>query len=381
MIYLNNAATSFPKPKRVIERLLACVQSIPFHSARTGHDADVEDVQTLCRKNIAELFKIDTPDNIVFTSGATESLNLAFNGLDLQGRHVIATDAEHNSVIRPLKTLEQEGRISLSFAPCNGNGIVDINCLINLITPHTKLIAVNHCSNVTGNINDIHRISNICRQKKITFLVDASQSAGLIPIDIKDCPIDFLAFTGHKSLYGIRGIGGLYIRDDLNIKPLKTGGTGIKSDLLFQPDERPLLYEAGTPNIPGIAALNAGLEFILEKGITHITEKKNRLFDHLLDALKQIPGIVFYGDYQTRYRSPIVSFNLTHVAPEDAGYILESAFKIIVRSGLHCAPLIHKSLGTYPKGSLRASVSYFTTHEEIDSFADALRQISGMKSS
>lgn len=379
MIYLNNAATSHPKPKQVIESVMKCLSSIPFHSDRAGYETKTEDIKTHCRKNLAALLNIDNFQNIVFTSGATESLNLAFNGLDLQGKHVITTQSEHNSVIRPLKTLERDGGISLSFAPCDNNGIVDVECIADLIQHDTALIALNHCSNVTGNCNDINSISKIARVKNIILLVDASQSAGVIPIDLGNTPVDLLVFTGHKALYGIPGTGGLYLKEGLNIKPLKTGGTGINSDLLFQPDEMPMLYEAGTPNTPGIAALNAGVEFILEKGISTIAEKENHLIDHLVDRLMKINGIELYGDYQTPERSPVLSFNLPHITPDDAGYILENSFKIIVRSGLHCAPLIHESLGTYPEGSLRVSLSYFTRHEEIDSFADAVEQLSSMK--
>ena len=378
MIYLNNAATSYPKPQNVIDAVLENINDIPFHCARAGLETQVEDIQWLCRKNIAALFNITNPHNIIFTSGATESLNLAINGLDLKGKHVITTNSEHNSVIRPIKRLEREGTISLSFVPCDGNGIVDIEALEKLINFNTALIAVNHCSNVTGNVNDITTLSNICKTRNIVFLVDASQSAGIIPIDLQKSPADLLAFTGHKSLYGIPGIGGLYIRDGLDLHPLKVGGTGIKSDLLFQPENRPFYYEAGTPNIPGIVSLNAGVKFILETGLDVLYKKGYDTMKYLFEKCQKIRGIIFYGDYHASSRCPIMSFNIKGIAPEDVGYILENSFKVIVRTGLHCAPLIHKSLGSFPLGSVRVSLSYFTNEEELDFFSNSLEQIANM---
>jgi len=378
MIYLNNAATGYPKPQSVIDAVLENINYIPFHCARAGLETQVEDILWLCRKNIAALFKVTNPHDIIFTSGATESLNLAIHGLDLKGKHVITTNSEHNSVIRPLKTLEREGTISLSFAPCDGNGIVDIEALEKLINFNTALIAVNHCSNVTGNVNDITALSSICKNKNIVFLVDASQSAGIIPIDLQKHTADLLAFTGHKSLYGIPGIGGLYIRDGLDLYPLKVGGTGTKSELLFQPENRPIYYEAGTLNIPGIVSLNAGVTFILETSLDVIFNKGYEMMKSLLEKCRKIREIIFYGDYNASSRCPIMSFNIKGIPPEDVGYILESSFKVVVRTGLHCAPLIHKALGSYPQGSVRVSLSYFTKEEEIDSFANSLEQIANM---
>lgn len=378
MIYLNNAATSYPKPEIVISAVQKNLTTVPFHSGRSGFDEGVENVQDECRKNLAVLFNIKNHNNIIFTSGATESLNLALFGLNLKNKHVITTNSEHNSVIRPLKLLESSKHIKISFALCDEDGVVDIDSLINLIQDNTALIVINHCSNVTGNVNNIESVCAICNKKKIVSLIDASQSAGIIPIDIEKCPVDMLVFTGHKSLFGIRGIGGIFIKENLVIKPLKVGGTGVRSDLLYQPKERPIFFEAGTPNILGITSLLAGTRFVLENGIANIIDKENKIFLHLFERLSQIDGVVTYGNYKTKQRCPIVSFNIKGVSPEDAGFILESSYDIIIRSGLHCAPLIHESLGTYPRGSLRVSLSFFTKDEEIDCFIDAVKQISKM---
>lgn len=379
MIYLNNAATTYPKPQRVLDAVQKEINALPFHAARAGLHAESVDVLTQCRKNLAILFTIQNHENIIFTSGATESLNLVFKGLALQGKHVITTQVEHNSVIRPLMLLEKMGKIQLSFAPCNQHGVVAPENIIKHIQNNTALIALNHCSNVTGTSNELATVAEVCREKGILFLVDASQSAGVLPLNMAHLPLDILVFTGHKSLMGIRGIGGLYIREGLELAPLKTGGTGVKSDLLFQPEERPLYYEAGTQNMAGVVSLMEGTQFILDTGREALYRHETATMQYLLEALTKIKGVTLYGDYAMEQRCPIVSFTLAGVSSEDVGFILENSFDIIIRSGLHCAPLVHKSLGTYPHGSLRASISYFTTHEEIDIFIDAVQQIAGMQ--
>lgn len=374
MIYLNNAATSFPKPEEVITAINTYLQSPPFHSGRVGFEMQSEDVITACRQKLAQLFNADTPDNIIFTSGATESLNLAILGLNLIGGHVITTAIEHNSVLRPLKTLERDDGIELTIVNCDEYGFVSPSSIADQVQPNTKAIIVNHCSNVTGTILDLKSISEIAHAADVYFIVDASQSAGVAPIDVRADGIDILAFAGHKSLYGIPGIGGLYLREGLRPNPLKVGGTGVRSDLLYQPEEIPMFYEAGTQNMPGIVALNAGVDFVLRTGIDQIREAKLQYTRRMIKEFGDNPDIILYNRNDLDDASTVLSFNIKGIDPADVGYILENSFNIIVRSGLHCAPLIHKALGSYPKGSIRISPSYFTTHEEIDVFCEAIHQ-------
>ena len=370
MIYLNNGASTYPKPREVIDRVLKYITSVPRDPSRSGFSGESGNVTSACREKLATLFNVKNPSRIVFTSGSTEALNLAIKGLNLAG-HIITTTIEHNSVIRPLKHLEREGKITLSFVDCDRYGYVKPEDIKREIKEDTAAIVVNHSSNVTGSLLDLKSISEISGE--ITFIVDGSQSAGSVPIDISGWNIDIFAFTGHKSLYGLPGIGGLYIKEGIDLKPLKVGGTGVKSDLLYQPRKMPLYYEGGTQNLPGIISLSAGVDFILKTGINKIKERKERLVHRLISELKKIPEIIIYGTEDRP--SALFCFNIKGMKPEDVSYILESSFEIIVRHGLHCAPLIHKSLGSYPEGSLRVSPSFFTTFDEIDYFLDSIKQI------
>ncbi len=371
MVYLNNAATAYPRPSEVISSVSFFLNSPPFNPSRTGFDNPCNDIINSCRKKLALLFNIPGAERIVFTSGGTESLNLAIKGLPLSDKHVITTATEHNSVLRPLKQLEREGRISLSIISCDKYGYIDPEDIKKEINKNTALIVVNHCSNVTGAIQDIEAIGEISGNNGLIFLVDGSQSAGTTPVSLEK--IDLFAFTGHKALYGLPGTGGLYIREGLYLNPLKTGGTGIKSELLHQPEEMPLYYEGGTPNLPGIVALSSGLDFILKIGIEKIKEWKEKLFLKIINEMERIPEIVIYN--KKDIPSQILSFNIKGMEPGDAGYILEQSFGIITRTGLHCAPLIHKFLGSHPRGSVRISPSYFTTLEEIDCFLEAMKNM------
>jgi len=378
MIYLNNAATSFPKPPEVIRAVQHCMETIPFHSDRIGFARQEENVSQSCREKLAKLFNARTPLEIIFASGATEALNLALFGMDLTGGHVITTTTEHNSVLRPLKTLEQKGRISLSIVDCDNLGYVNPIEISNALRENTRLVVVNHCSNVTGAVQDLKSIAAFAHEASALFLVDASQSAGAIDIDVQEDQIDIMAFAGHKSLYGIAGIGGLFLREGIELSPLKVGGTGIRSDLMYQPEGRPIYYEAGSPNIVGIAALQAGVEFIMKTGIETIQRAKRRHMTRIVQELKGQAPIHFYGDIEAADFDGPLSINLDGIAPADAGYCLEESFGVITRSGLHCAPLIHKSLGSYPAGSVRISPSYFTTDEQIQQSIAAIQALCTM---
>ena len=375
MIYLNNAATSFPKPDKVRHAVELCLQTPPFHALRTGYDTQQADVMFACREALAALFNVQNPERIVFTSGATEALCLAIFGLELRNTHVITTAIEHNSVLRPLKTLERDGAIELTIVACDASGHVDAQNVCDQITPNTKAIIVNQCSNVTGAVTDLRAIGAVTAEKGIPFIVDASQSAGNFPIDVEAMQIDLLAFAGHKSLYGMQGIGGLFIRDHIRLKPLKVGGTGVRSDYLFQPETMPLYYEAGTPNLPGIVSLHAGVAFILETGLDQIRQRKAHCVQKMMEPLAKKPDIILYPPPGNQETPVLFALNIKHITPADVGYILENSFGIIIRSGLHCAPLIHQALRSYPDGSIRVSPSYFTTDDEIATFLEAIDTI------
>lgn len=374
MIYLNNAATSYPKPKEVIEAVSKCIQEMPVNSARSSFEREVEDIDYSCRSKLAKLFNISDPYRIIFTSGSTEALNLAIKGAGLENSHVITTQIEHNSVIRPLMTMKVEGLIELDFAECDNTGYVEPENIERLIKSNTKAIVVNHSSNVTGSILDLKTISEIAHKHNCILIVDASQSAGNIPIDAEGWGIDMLAFTGHKSLYGLQGIGGLYIREGLYPKPLKVGGTGVLSEVLLQPEGMPLYYEAGTPNTPGIVSLDAGIDFIFKTGMDNIHRHKARLVKKAIDFFKDNEFVKIYTSEKNNSLANFC-FTIENMVPEEVGYMLESSFDITVRTGLHCAPLILEPLGVHPWGTVRASPSFFTTDEEMDKFIHAVAEI------
>ncbi|MBN1593414.1 MAG: aminotransferase class V-fold PLP-dependent enzyme [Candidatus Coatesbacteria bacterium] len=377
-IYLNNAATSYPKPEPVLRSIADLLNRPPFHHARTGFEHEAVDIVGECRKELAALFGAPDPNRIIFTSGSTESLNLALYGLPLKGKHVVTTTIEHNSVLRPLKTMEREGLITISIVGCDENGFVPVEEIEVEIREDTGAIVVNHCSNVTGAPMDIEAIGQIARQRSIPFVVDVSQSAGIYPIDVERMNIDVLAFTGHKSLYGLQGIGGAYIREDLELKPLKIGGTGVRSDYLFQPETVPMYYEAGTQNLPGIVSLYEGVKFIRERNIDEIRKHKERLVSMMKGRLSKMDKIVTFPNGSCDWPTTIFCFNIKGMDPADVGYILENSFNIVIRSGLHCAPLIHARIGTFPDGSVRVSPSFSTTDDDAEALVEAVEKINSM---
>ncbi|MFC2130361.1 aminotransferase class V-fold PLP-dependent enzyme [Bacteroidota bacterium] len=371
MIYFNNAATSWPKPPEVLEAVNEYLSGPPCHSARVGLEKESGDATQSCRERLCKLFNADDSARFVFTSGSTEALNLAINGLEMNNAHVVTTGIEHNSVIRPLMHLKNEGKIELTFVDCDETGYVSPEKIEAEVKEKTKAIVVNHCSNVTGSILDIKTIAEIAHKNGMPIIVDASQSAGAVDIDIKGWNIDLLAFTGHKSLYGTQGIGGLYIKEGIDLKPLKVGGTGIKSEVLVQPPGMPIFYEAGTPNVSGIVSINAGIGFVLKKGVKHIREHKAAMVKKIINGVKEFPEIAIYTTEKNNSMANFC-FNVGGMAPEEVGYFLDSSYDIVVRTGLHCAPLLLEPLGVYPWGTVRASPSYFTTDEEIELFIKAL---------
>ena len=377
MVYLNNAATSYPKPDCVLEAFDACAQKPPFPQFRSSASFREPDIVQSCKENLGRLFHIRETNRIFFTSGATEAMNLVIGGLPIGNRRILTTQTEHNCVLRTLMNRpEFSGGERVSVAPCGPNGRVEEDTLKKMITPDTGAIIVNHCSNVTGMVQNMERISHIAKEHSLLLIVDVSQSAGCIPIDADGWNADALIFTGHKSLFGVQGTGGFYVQSGVRLKPVKFGGTGRNSAQLTYP-EGDYEYEVGTQNAPGIAALNAGVSYILKTGLQNIMEREHASMKKLYLGLSRIPSVLVYGSNEEN-QGPAVSFNIGGLNPSDVAYILYGEYGIIVRAGLHCAPLIHKALGTEKYGTVRASVSCLTTDEEIDLFLKAVSEISGM---
>lgn len=377
MIYLDNAATTYPKPEQVYDSIMDCMKNYCANPGRAGHKMAMRAAREIydARENIAKLFNIDNPMNIILTNNATDSLNLAIKGAVKEGDHIITTSMEHNSVIRPIKSLEARG-ISNTIVNCNKEGFLDVNDIKNAIKPNTKLIVTTHASNVVGTLVDIKAVGEIAKENNILYLVDASQTAGVYSIDVKDMNVDMIAAPGHKCLLGPQGTGILYIREGLSVDILKEGGTGSKSEDLFQPEIVPDRYESGTHNTPGIAGLNEGVKFILEKGIDNIRLHEEELCQYMLDKLEEVPNIKIYGTKDSKKRAAVIAINIGDMDSGEITFILDSEYDIATRSGIHCAPLAHKTLGTLEQGAVRFSLGYFNTKEEIDKAVDALKEIS-----
>lgn len=372
MLYCNNAATTYPKPEPVKKAVLAWLDCAPSEAGRTsGAGADlVNDA----RRTIADFFDIPNPTDLFFSSGATESLNLLVQGLDLSGGHVIASAVEHNSLLRPLYRLKQSGRIDLDIIPCDPTGYVAPRDILAALSDDTRAVFLSHVSNVTGAVQDIAGVCQICNERKILCIIDASQSAGYLPISIGQLKPSAMVITGHKGLFGLPGIGVAYIAPGVSPKPIITGGTGVRSDLLSQPSDRPLIYEAGTLNLPGIAGLSAGVAYVLALGWETIRSTVAGLCNHLLDRLAGHPKIRLIVPSAPASHSAIVSLTIDGTSPGEVGYLLESVFGITVRTGLHCAPLIHQYLHA-DEGTVRISFSVLNDHKDADAVAQALLQI------
>ncbi len=375
MIYLDNAATTFPKPDVVYDAVMDCMKNYCANPGRAGHRLSLRAGREIydTRENLAKLFNIDNPMNIIFTSNATESLNLAIKGLLKTGDHVITTSMEHNSVIRPIMALEKIG-VENTIVDCNEEGFLDINDLEKAIKPNTKLIVTTHASNVFGTLIDIKEVGLVAKKNNITYLVDASQTAGVYDIDVKNMNIDILATAGHKSLLGPQGVGILYIKEGIDLDTLKEGGTGSQSEYLFQPQMLPDKYESGTHNTPAIAGLNAGVKYILDN-IDDIRRKEEELCEYMLSRLDEIKDIKIYGTKDIKKRVPVISINIADVDSGEITFILDSKYDIATRSGLHCSPLAHKTVGTIKQGTVRFSIGYFNTKDDIDRVIDALKKI------
>jgi cysteine desulfurase family protein len=377
MIYLDNAATSFPKPESVYQAIDLFNRQVGANPGRSGYASarEASRIVSEARQLLAQLFHVDDPNQIVFTANATEALNLGLKGLLRHGDHVITTVTDHNSLLRPLRSLEEKLGIEVTRLTCDKTGHVDPAGIGTAIRSNTKLVCLTHASNVTGTIHNVKDIGALVHRNSTLMMVDAAQTAGCVPIDVRELQIDLLAFTGHKGLLGPQGTGGLYIRPGLDIKPLFEGGTGSESYSDHQPDRMPDRFESGTLNAPGIAGLGAGVRFVLDTGVEQIQDHEQGLAQRLIEQLSTIQGITIHGDIGNAHRVAVVSFTAQGWPSLNLAHLLASGFDIATRSGLHCAPLIHDHLGTADTGTLRVSIGYFNTVEDIDALCAAVRQI------
>ena len=376
MIYLDNAATTLHKPPQVMEAVLHAMITMG-NAARGAHGGALEASRTVfgTREKLARLFSCRRADHVVFTANSTEALNIAINGTIHRGDHVISTDCEHNSVLRPLYRLEEERGVELDFVPADRQGRVDYSDFERLMRPNTRAVVCTHCSNLTGNIMDLERISDIAHRHGALLLVDASQTAGTVPIHMEALGVDVLCFTGHKGLMGPQGTGGLCIRPGVEIAPWKVGGSGVHSYDRHHPMEYPTRLEAGTLNSHGIAGLSAALDVILERGVEDIQRAEHALMQRFYEGVRDIPGVTVYGDFSVPERCAIVALNIRDYDSSAVSDELTVTYGIATRPGAHCAPRMHKALGTTEQGAVRFSLSFYNTEQEVDAAIAAVRAI------
>ena len=376
MIYLDNAATTMHKPDCVIRAVTQAMTSMG-NASRGAHEGALESNRVIfrARTQLASFFGCPKSDHLIFTCNSTEALNIALCGTIREGDHVITTVLEHNSVLRPLRRLGAERGVKLDFVPADGQGRIDCEAFERFIRPDTSTIVCTHASNLTGNLLDIARIGAVAKAHGLRLIVDASQTAGAVPIHMQEMGISILCFTGHKSMMGPQGTGGLCIGEGVEIEPFKVGGTGVQSFLEEQPREYPTRLEAGTLNGHGIAGLLAAVRFIEETGIEGIHARETQLAQRFYEAVRSIPGVRIYGDHSSPDRCPIVALNVGDIDSAVVSDELAFSYGIATRAGAHCAPLMHEALGTREQGAVRFSFGYFNTHEECDAAAKAIRQI------
>ncbi|MEN8078984.1 aminotransferase class V-fold PLP-dependent enzyme [Clostridioides difficile] len=378
-VYLDNGSTSFPKPKIVADSIYNYLTNIGGNPGRANHSNALESNRYLymAREEICNFFNYNKIENVIFTSNITASLNILLNGVIKPGDHVITSSMEHNSVIRPLYNLKQLLNIDLDIVNANSIGIIDVNEIKKRIKTNTKLVVLTHASNVTGSIQPIKEIGDLCKANDIFFILDSAQSAGVLDINFKELSLSALAFTGHKSLLGPQGIGGFIIDDKLNeiCTPYVLGGTGSLSHSLTQPDFLPDKFESGTLNIPGIIGLYEAIKFINSVGLNTIYEHNSYLREYLISEILNIPNYTISGTLDKENGTSCVSITHSKLDISELSYILDSDFNISNRSGLHCAPLAHKTIGTYPNGTVRLSLGYFNTLDEIKYTIDCLNKI------
>jgi len=377
MIYLDNAATSWPKPEIVYQSMDKFLRSSGGNPGRGGHSMAVAASKVIdeTRLLLARLVNAPDKDRVIFTWNCTDSLNIGLKGLLKPGDHVITSSLEHNSVVRPLRKLEQHGIRVTRLSPRSGDGFISSDDVEKAVTNETRLIVMTHASNVNGVIQPIEEYGLIARKHNLIFMVDAAQTAGRYPIDVQVNNIDLLAFSGHKGLLGPPGTGVLYVGENVDLDTLREGGTGSHSEQEEQPATFPDKFECGTANTVGIAGLGAGIKFIFQEGIDKILTHEQNLTTSLLEGLYQVPGINVQAVKDEKRQAPIVSFTADNIEPGEVGTILDQAFDIKVRTGLHCAPVAHKTFGTYPLGTIRVSPGYFNTMKEIELIVKAIERI------
>lgn len=376
MIYLDNAATTLKKPDCVVEAVIAALCSMG-NSSRGTHDSSLKSARAVfsARLSLAKLFNAPGPEQVVFTQNSTEALNIAICGLFSPGDHVITTDLEHNSVLRPLYRLEDEGVITLSVVPADKYGCVKYDDFTQLIRKETRAIVCTHASNLTGNVLDLYKIGGIARASNLLLVVDASQTAGAYPIDMEAMGISVLCFTGHKGLMGPQGTGGLCIANGVEIGPFKVGGSGVQSYSRTHPLELPTRLEAGTLNGHGIAGLGAGVDFLLKKGVDAVHAYEIALAKRFYEGVSQIPSVTVYGDFRSWDRTAVVALNIGDYDSGAVSDALEEDYGIATRPGAHCAPRMHHALGTAEQGAVRFSFSLFNTEDEVDAAIQAVKEL------
>lgn len=376
IIYLDNAATTFPKPESVYLAQDHTSRNCCANPGRGGHYLAHQAAKVVlsARVDLARFFNIRDCAQISFTLNATEAINTALFGLLQTGDRVVTTSMEHNAVARPLHELEQRG-VEVVKVQADSQGHVTLADIQQACNVSTQLVVLNHCSNVTGSVQPIEKIGPWCRQQGILFMVDAAQSAGVFPLDVETMSIDLLAAPGHKSLFGVQGVGFLYVGKSVHLRPLKYGGTGTFSSQLTQPEQMPEHLECGTLNTPALAALSAGVQFVEEVGLTAIRLHEQNLINHLRAGLEPLDAVTLYGPSATE--GAVLSFNIDQRDPAEVGFLLDHHYHIAVRVGLHCSPDAHRTIGAFPQGTVRVSPGYFNTIEEIDCLLAALTEIIG----
>jgi len=379
MIYFDNAATSWPKPPGVAEAMVHFMDEVGANAGRSGHRLAVEAGRIVydAREAVADLFNAPDPLRVVFGLNVTEAMNLALCGYLRPGDHVITSSMEHNAVMRPLRQLEREG-VELTVLPCSPEGFLDPATIEPAVRPNTVMIALNHASNVIGSLLPIAEAGRIARAHDLLLAVDTAQTAGAYPTDMEADKVDLLGFTGHKGLCGPMGTGGLIIGDRVDVDrlmPIKRGGTGSRSEHEEQPDFLPDKCESGTANVVGLAGLTAGVRFVMEAGVEAIRAHEVALAGQLINGLQSIPGVTVYGGLDAELQTATVSFNVAGQLPSDVGLRLDEEFGVLCRVGLHCAPAAHRTIGTFPSGTVRFGLSYFNTAEEVDQALEAVATI------
>ncbi|MEW6071505.1 MAG: aminotransferase class V-fold PLP-dependent enzyme [Planctomycetota bacterium] len=381
IIYLDCAATVFPKPKIVLDRMIETYRRFGVNPGRSGYDMCMVtgNIVEETRVELTKFFGGRNPERLCFAYNASDALNILLNGLVDPGDHVISTTVEHNSVIRPLNHLRRDQGVEVDYVPFAAEGRVDPGDIARAFRRNTKLVVVNHGSNVTGAVQPVGEIGRLCRERGILFVIDTAQTAGVVPIDVEAMCVDALAFTGHKSLLGPTGVGGSYVREGVEVRHTRAGGTGVRSAHPFHLDEYPWRLEVGTPNVLGIAGLHAAQEWIAEKGLAEIYAHEVSLFARLQEGLAGIAGVTLHGTTSLEHRLPVLSFTIGGWDPSDVGTMLDVDYGIAVRTGLQCAPLVHAQMGTAPRGTVRMSIGPMNVAAHVETALEAVAAIAARR--